>query len=166
MADDPRRQLFHDLRGVIAAANANVEFVREQGVAEELLPVIGEISHELRLVADVISQLGQRDPDRVVELDLRALLWLSARSGARMRIDPTAPPFAVRGRASVIGSLVDALGRAVAPGAHATLEVTAGACGVHGLDRGEALDEVLALATQLRLAPRFERDVLLLSCSD
>lgn len=163
---DSQRQLFHDLRGVIAAANANVEYLREQGLSEELAAVASEISHELRLVADVISQLGQRDPERVVELDLRALLWLSARSGARMRIDPTAPPFAVRGRASVIGSLVDALGRAVAPGAHATLEVTARACSVHGLDRGDALDEVVAFADQLGLAPRIEQNVLLLGCSD
>lgn len=158
MTDDPRRQLFHDLRGVIAAAHANVEYLREQGLPEELGGVVDEISHELRLVADAITQLGSRDPERQVELDLRALLWFAARQGARMRIDPTAAPFVVRGRAATVNELVDALGRAVAPGAHGVLEVVPkGArtsCTVQGLDAGPALDDAVRLAKELSLAPK------------
>lgn len=170
MSDDPRRQLFHDLRGVIAAAHANVEYLREQGMPDEVTSVIDEIAHELRLVADAITQLGARDPERQVELDLRALLWFAARQGARMRIDPTAPPFVVRGRAATVTAFTDALGRAVAPGGHGTLEVVASkartTCTVLGLDRGAALDESVKLAKELELAPKLQGSALILLASN
>lgn len=164
MAENPQRQLLHDLRGVIAAANANVEYMREQGLEGELRAVADEITFELRLVADVISQMGQRDPERVVELDLRALLWLAARSGAHMRIDPTAPPFLVQGRAGTIGALIDALGRAVAPGAHGTIAVdpAARSCKVSGLDQGDALSEAEKIAVELGLRAHHEQGALVL----
>jgi hypothetical protein len=170
MSDDPQRQLFHDLRGVIAAANANVEYLREQGVSPALDPVCVEISHELRLVADVIALLGARDPERSVELDLRAMLWLAGRSGpssAPVRIDPTAPPFPVRGRASVIGALVDGIVRAVAPGAHVSLAVfdDGSRCAVHGLELGRASDGLIAVAEQLGLSPSLDGSTLLLGAS-
>jgi hypothetical protein len=172
MSEDPRRQLFHDLRGVIAAAHANVEYLREQGVSQELEPVCAEIAHELQLVADVIAQLGARDPDRRVELDLRAQLWLLARSGARVRIDPTAPPFVVRGTMVMLGALVDAIASAVAPGAHATLSVSspqdsgqATTCAVDGLERGRAHETVVAIAAQLGLSPTVEGGRLILRAS-
>jgi hypothetical protein len=171
MSDDPRRQLFHDLRGVIAAAHANVEYLREQGLPLELASVVDEISCELRLVADAISQLGTCDPERHVELDLRALLWFAARHGARLRIDPTAPPFVVRGSAGALSALVEALGRAVAPGGHGTLEVAVkqgarATCTVHGLDRGAALDRALELAKELSLTPRLRGAALVLLASN
>ena len=170
MSDPANRQLFHDLRGVIAAAHANVDYLRERGLSSELDGVALEIAHELRLVADVIGQLGQRDPDRLVEVDLRALLWLAARSGARVRLDPTAPPFMVHGRASATGALVDAIVEAVAPGAPATLSIELGkiehgkevrSCAVSGLD-ARALDAVIAQAQPLGLSAEITGSTLVL----
>ena len=166
MSDEARRTLLHDLRGVIAAAGANVEYLREQGSPEHLSPVLDEIAHELRLVADAIALLGERDPDRRIELDLRALLWVAAREGARMRIDPTAPPFVVRGPAATVTAFVDALVPAVAPGAHGELEVVvkgaSSTCVVRGLDAGASLDAALARAHELGLGPRLHAGMLTL----
>ncbi|MBI2392153.1 MAG: hypothetical protein HYV09_21365 [Deltaproteobacteria bacterium] len=166
MKEDPpdptaRRALWHDLRGVLAAAHANVEFIGAAAIPEELRPVLEEIEHELRLVSDVIAQLGARDASRTVDVDLRALLWFAARSGARTRIDPTARPFLVHGRASDVAALVDAIVAAVAPGAVGTLDTEQATCTVHGLD-GDAAHAAVAAAKAVGLGANVKGDALIL----
>lgn len=156
-----RRALWHDLRGVLAAAHANVEFIGAAAVPDELRPVLAEIEHELRLVSDVIGQLGARDENRTVDVDLRALLWFAARSGARTRIDPTARPFLVHGRACDVAALVDAIVAAVAPGAVGTLDTEQAGCTVHGLDVDQAHGAVAA-ARAIGLDANVAGDALIL----
>lgn len=124
------RALFHDVRGVLGAAASNVDFLRSRAAAPDVSPVLDEIAHELRLVADVIALAGASD-DRVVELDVRALLFF-ARGTRSFAVDATHAPFVVRAHRSALvafaSEVVDAASRGAA------VEVSGGACLLHGLE--------------------------------
>ena len=121
--------LFHDVRGVLAAASSNVEFARARAEGE-LQPVLAEIEHELRLVSDVIALTGSSDPERVLEVDLRALLFF-ARDARPFAIDATQPPFLVTGKRSALASFAEAIIAATRRGG---LDVIRDACSVRGID--------------------------------
>ena len=110
----PLRSLAHDLRSLLAAATTNLEYTESiEGMPPEAVEVVAEVRHELRLLADVLDvYAGAHASDRVVELDLRAPLWL-ARSRKRIIIDPTTPPWLVRGAFGAIQALASAILSAV-----------------------------------------------------
>lgn len=127
------RALLHDVRGVLGAASSNVEFLRAQHPEGE--PVLEEIAHELRLVADVIALTGAAEDERVVELDLRALL-LFRRGESSFAIDATQPPFPLTASRRALSSFAAELVAAAPRGAG--IEVTARGCTVYGLDPATA----------------------------
>jgi hypothetical protein len=136
--------LFHDLRGILAAASSNVEFVRTREPASAVAPVLDEIAHELRLVADVIAIIGA-DDDRVLEVDLRALL-LVARGARSFAIDATTPPFPLRAHRSALSAFAAAMIDLSSRGA--AIEVSADSCTVRGLNP----DRILELCDAAALA--------------
>lgn len=102
------RQIGHDLRGLLAAATTNIEYLRElEGMPEGAIPVTQEIEHELRLAADVLELLASpHDPVRPIEIDLRGFFWLARRNGGFITLDATMPPFLVRGPFASVERLV------------------------------------------------------------
>jgi hypothetical protein len=144
------RALFHDVRGVLGAAASNIDFLRARlvtvSVGEEASPVLDEIAHELRLVSDVIALAGSAD-DRVVELDLRAVLFF-ARGARPLAIDATHPPFIVRARRSEL--LAFASDAIAAASRDAAVVVSEGACVLRGIE-SVAVDR-LRSAEMLRAA--------------
>jgi hypothetical protein len=132
------RQIGHDLRGLLAAATTNIEYIRElEKLPRDAVPVTHEIEHELRLAADVIELLASpHDPARAIEFDLRAFFWLARRAGGFITLDATMPPFPVRGPFAAIEELVTAIGAASFEGT--TLEIEPGTMRLRGLDRAAA----------------------------
>ncbi len=113
-----RRALWHDVRSVLGAVLANVEYVTAQELPATSRTALREVEHEVRLVADIVEIVSaRRDPDATLELDLRALLWIARRSGGSIVVDATVTPFLVRGPFRVIEGLVQALGAAATGGA-------------------------------------------------
>jgi hypothetical protein len=123
------RALFHDVRGVLAAASSNVEFARARAEGE-LQPVLEEVEHELRLVSDVIALTGSSDEERVVEVDLRALLFV-VRDTRPFAIDATQPPFIIAGTRSALASFAESVIAATHRGG---VDVSRNACSVRGID--------------------------------
>jgi hypothetical protein len=132
------RQIGHDLRGLLAAATTNIEYIRElPTLPRDALPVTHEIEHELRLAADVIELLASpHDPVRPIEIDLRGFFWLQRRSGGFITLDATMPPFVVRGPFAAIEELVAAIGAASSE--DTALEIDGTSMRVRGLDRAAA----------------------------
>jgi hypothetical protein len=135
-----RRALWHDVRSVLAAATTNVEYIG--GLADmpgEAIEVVREIEHELRLAADVIDLVtARRDADRVVEIDVRALVWLARRSGGRIVVDVTGAPFPVRAPYARLLALTELLLACVPEGATAQMRVADGLLQIDGADLDEA----------------------------
>lgn len=98
------RSLAHDLRGVIAAAASNVEFVRAHPLSDELAAALVESSNELRVASDVVALLGgSAQSDRALEVDLRAVVLVFRGEGA-LAVDATEAPFAMRGTPSALAT--------------------------------------------------------------
>ncbi len=133
-------QLRHDLRGLIAAATTNIEYLRDlPDLPGEAPEVLVEIENVLRLAANVVEHAGPaRDPRAVVEVDLRALFWIARRRGAAIVVDATLAPFTVRGSLSSLHALVDAIAGCAIEGSISVDQ----AFGVHGLDPVKALGVV------------------------
>ncbi len=131
-----RRALWHDVRSVLAAASTNVEYMATlPGMPEEAAEVAREVQNELRLATDVIALVSSmRDPDAIVELDFRAVIWLGRRTGNRILVDATVQPFLVRGRHASILALADAALEGVVPGRPARLDVEGDTLLIVGLD--------------------------------
>jgi hypothetical protein len=96
------RSLAHDLRGVIAAAASNIEFVRAQPIGDEIGVALTETAHELRVASDIVALLGAQ-PDRTLEIDLRAAI-LAFRGESALAVDATEPPFAARGTSTALAA--------------------------------------------------------------
>ena len=128
------RQIGHDLRGLLAAATTNIEYLRElEGMPEVGIPVTHEIEHELRLAADVLELLASpHDPVRPIEIDLRGFFWLARRAGGFITLDATMPPFLVRGPFAAVEKLVAAIGAAASE--RTTLEIDDSSFRVLNLD--------------------------------
>jgi len=131
------RALFHDVRGVLAAASSNVEFARAHAQSKELEPVLEEVANELRLISDVIALMGAVDEERVVEVDVRALLF-AARGARPFAIDASQPPFLISGKRSELTSFAAAVLDATPRGG---ADVARDGCTVRGIE--------LALAERL-----------------
>jgi hypothetical protein len=97
------RSLAHDLRGAVAAATSNIEFVRSHPLAEGLGLALSETLNELRVVSDVIALLGSAG-ERVLEVDLRAAFMVH-RGGGALGVDATEAPFVVRANSVQIGEV-------------------------------------------------------------
>lgn len=106
------RSLAHDLRGVIAAAASNIEFVRAHPLGDELGAALAETGNELRVASDVVAILGAHG-DRALEVDLRAAI-LVFRGTSALAVDATEPPFTAHGTADALAIAAQEL-CAVAP---------------------------------------------------
>ncbi|MEO7093822.1 MAG: hypothetical protein ABI175_11270 [Polyangiales bacterium] len=157
------RQIGHDLRGLLAAATTNIEYIRElAGFPEDGVAVTQEIENELRLTADVIELLASpHDAARAIEIDLRGFFWLARRSGGFITLDATMPPFLVRGPFGAIEKLVAAIGAASSEGT--TLEIDDSSLRVRGLDRAKA-EALTRVEHGLRLSLELRADGVLVLC--
>ncbi len=158
------RALFHDVRGVLGAAASNIEFLRARDLGTEAAPVLDEVAHELRLVSDVIALVGSAVEDRVVEIDLRAALFVQ-RASRPFSIDGTGAPFPVCASRRAILEFAAAMLDASSRGAG--IRVSDNGCTVHGLDRG-ALDGLRAAAVvaESSLVATVEDEALILRRKD
>src|SRR5258708_25656939 len=113
-----RRGLWHDVRSLLAAATTNVEYLSTlAGVPAEGIEVAREIENEIRLATGIIEMVSsERDPQTIVELDLRVVLWLTRTSGVRIVVDATLPPSIIRGPFGAVMKLSDGIVAAIAPG--------------------------------------------------
>lgn len=159
-----RRAIWHDVRSLLAAAVTNVEYLQSGELPAETREVVREVEHEIRLAADVIEVVtARRDHDRVVELDLRALLWVARRSGAPILVDATTAPFFVRGRHAELQALVDAILPTVATGRTASVTTEAAdRCAVSPVDPERAGRLARDLLLPLGLTARVDGTRLLL----
>jgi hypothetical protein len=153
-----RRGLWHDVRSLLAAATTNAEYMATlPDMPTEAVEVAREVQNELRLATDIIALVSSmRDPDALVELDFRAVIWLGRRTGHRILVDATVAPFVVRGRHASILALADAALESVVPGKPARLDIDGDSLLVVGLDpvRVRAIadrpDEGLSVQVQVR----------------
>jgi len=161
-----RRGLWHDVRSLLAAATTNVEYMGTlPDMPREAVDVAREVQNELRLATDVIALVSSmRDPDAIVELDFRAIIWLGRRTGNRILVDATVAPFLVRGRHGSILTLADLALEAVVAGRPARLDLEGDKLLVVGLDPARVRsiadrpDEGLSIVVSAR-----EDDVLVLA---
>lgn len=154
-----RRAIWHDVRSVLAAAVTNVEYLGGAGIPQELIEVVREVEHEIRLAADVIEIVSaNRDPQRKIELDLRALLWVARRANAPVSVDATTAPFAIRGQYPLLTALVDAIVAAAIPGKLVSVACAAAStCTLGNLDV-ERIDRAIAAARDLDLDVDVDRE--------
>jgi hypothetical protein len=153
-------RLWHDVRGVLAAASANAEYVRSRELPEDLASVVREIEHEIRLASDVIGVVGGTDRQRMIEVDLRALL-LVARGGSALQIDATQPPFVVCGQCDALEAFAARV--VAATSSAATVTVDDGSCIFRGLDAKAAAElSTAAVVRDVGLAATAEGDSLIL----
>jgi hypothetical protein len=112
-----RRNVWHDVRSVLAAACTNADYlVRMADLPESAQEVAREIENEMLLATDVIDLVtSERAPDQRVELDLRAVLWLLRPGSSRVLVDAAQPPFPVSGRFRCILAFADAITAAATP---------------------------------------------------
>ena len=127
------RALAHDLRGAIAAASSNIDFVRAQELTPDVQAALEESQRGLRLASDVIAILGTSG-ERPLEVDLRALLLIHRGAGA-LAIDSTEPPFLVTGELAALSSLGITL---CTIGSRARVRSQADRCALEPVDPGGA----------------------------
>lgn len=101
------RSVAHDLRGLIAAASSNIEFVRGHAIGEELALALVESGHELRIASDVVALLAAHG-ERPLEVDVRAAV-LVHRGAHATAVDATDPPFLLRGSANELATFAQQL---------------------------------------------------------
>jgi hypothetical protein len=143
------RPIAHDLRSLLAAALANVEYLRDLQEPGESQDAANETVAELRLAADVLALLGALSLGRLAQIDLRAVLWLAQRCGAPLRVDPTGPPVEVRAELSALRAFATAVESVVDPGVPLQVRSTTEGLVLSPLDA----PRIKALRERLRSVP-------------
>ena len=156
------RSLAHDVRGVLAAAASNLEYVRAHEISTEVRSAVTESLHELRLVADVIALLATTE-GRAIEVDFRAALMLH-RGAIALGIDATEPLFLVRAPPAAIHALASTI---CGIAARARVRTDGSACSIDPVDPdgARALLGTAALS-ESGLRGELNDRVLVLSASD
>jgi hypothetical protein len=151
------RPIAHDLRSLLAAALANVEYLRDLQEPGETLDAANETVAELRLAADVLALLGALSLGRLAQIDLRAVLWLAQRCGAPLRVDPTGPAVEVRAELKAMRAFASAVESVVDPGIPLQVKSSGEGLVFTGLDasRVKALrDRLKSVPTKIEIAER------------